>query len=279
MKASHIKMIRKILIYTSSILVFIFCAFPIYWIFLSSVKPVGEILSYPPTLIPTKITFENYQRAFFQTKIIRWTLNSFILSLSTTLLLIPITVPASYALARFEFPGKKYFLTFLLVLMSMPPVLFMLPYFVIIKALGLLNTYIGLILVYLSGGGAMNIWLLKTYFESIPRELDEAALIDGCSRKDVIIKIILPLSGPGLITSSLFSFIGVWNDFSNALILTTSDDMRPVMVGVYHCIGQYQIEWGMLNAMSFFANLPPIILFLLLQRYYIAGLARGALKG
>jgi len=185
---------------------------------------------------------------------------------------------SAYGVSRFKFRGRGSFLTFLLISQMFPSVMLVIPYFKIIQVLGLYNTYAALIVTYVSFTMPFCSWMMYGYFKSIPRELDEAAAIDGASPLRTFLSVVLPLSLPGIVATAIYAFITGWNEYLFALILTSSEDMKTVPVGIGQLIGQYKIQWNDLMAASIYAVVPLMVLFVFLQRYLISSLTAGAVK-
>jgi ABC-type glycerol-3-phosphate transport system permease component len=202
---------------------------------------------------------------------------SLIVAVSTTVLSVSIASLAAYALARFNFRGKESYGLFMLVTQMMPAILFLVPLFVILRNLGLVNTLAGLILSYLTFSLPFCIWLLRGYFEGISPDLEEAAMADGCTRFQAFIRITLPLAAPALVATGAFAFINAWNEFLFAFIL---DGQQPLLtVQLYAFIGQYGPDYGDLMSAAILIALPPVLLFVFMQRYLVRGLTAGAIKG
>lgn len=253
--------------------------FPILWMFSVSLKPEGETYSVPLTWIPSNPTWSNYvtmwQALDFQT----YFFNTFVVAGTTTLLAIVVAAPAAYGFARYRFRGHGVLGNFLLSTQMFPRVILIVPYFIIMRHLGLINTYPALITIYLAFSLPFCVWMMRGYFRSIPHELDEAAFIDGCGPFGAFFRVVLPLCLPGLVATAIFSFLVGWNEFLFALILTTTKDMYVVTVGLSSLIGEYKTQWNELMAAAIVGSLPAMILYALLERYLVHGLTAGATKG
>lgn len=257
----------------------IFSLIPIYWAVNTSLKPEANIVSYPPQWWPHPLTLEHYFYVLFQSSIPRNYLNSIILAFGTIILVLTLGVHAAYAAARYNFRGKNSLLFVLLATIMIPGIVTLIPVYMMAVQLGLHDTYLVLVLVFAAWQTPTVVWLLRAFFENIPRELDEAALIDGCSRLGAFYRVVLPLAQPGLAAAAILVFIWVWNEFIIALNLTASNKTRPLTVGLFFCVGEMGIEWGKMAAAASAALLPVIALFAFLQRRFIQGLTAGAIKG
>ena len=265
--------------YLILILAIFFALAPIYWAINTSLKPEASIVTYPPQWIPQTPTLNNYYDVITTSSMLQNYLNSFLIVAGTIIVVIVLGAHAAYASARFNFRGKNTLLFILLATIMVPGIVTLIPLYLVAVQLGLHNTYITLILVFAAWQTPTIVWLLRSFFENIPRELEDAALIDGCTRMGAFYKIVLPLAQPGLIAGSIVVFVWVWNEFLIALNLTASNAVRPLTVGLYFYVGENGIQWGDLTAAACLALLPVICLFALLQRRFIQGLTSGATKG
>jgi len=252
---------------------------PIYWIVNTSLKLERNNISFPPQWWPNPISLQQYINVFAQSTLPRNYLNAAVLAIGTSFLVLAVGIHAGYAAARFQFRGKNALLFVLLSTVMVPGIVTLIPLYFLAVQLGLHDTYTILILVYSAWQTPTVVWILRAFFENIPRELDESALIDGCSRLGAFYRIVLPLSQPGLAAAAILVSVWVWNEFIIALNLTASDASRPLTVGLFFFIGESGIEWGKMAAGASGALVPVIVLFLFLQRRFIQGLTAGATKG
>jgi multiple sugar transport system permease protein len=259
------------------ILLVIFFLFPIYWLVLTSLKYKIAMFQLPPTWIPKKATLDNFSFVLANMPVLKWVLNSTIISAGTVVLSLLLGVPAGYAFSRVKFRGKHLLLMFILLTRALPPVVIVLPFRVIMQTFGLFGSHFAVILLDTVYNASFTAWLMSGFFESIPVDLEEAAIIDGCSHIQAFWKIALPLSKPGLVTAALFAFILSWNDFLFALTLT-SPDTATLPVGMLSTFGMLSVGWTNMAAMGVFAIIPVVILSLILQRYYVSGLTFGGIK-
>ncbi|MFQ5834413.1 MAG: carbohydrate ABC transporter permease [bacterium] len=252
--------------------------FPFFWMIISSLKPSTELLTRELQLIGRQLTLENYQ-GILEAGFFRFVLNSvFVCTIATIICVCFISSPAAYAISRYHFPGRSSILAMVGFTQMFPWVILVTPVFMIFWALRLVNSYVGLIIVYIAITVPFSIYMLLGYFETIPKVLDEAAVVDGCSVLGVIFRVILPISLPGLVATSAYTFAVTWNEFVFALTLMTQTEKKTVPVGVANFLGQYTTDWGVVMAASVVATVPTVIFFLLLQRHLVEGLAAGAVK-
>jgi multiple sugar transport system permease protein len=276
----------RLILMVIALIVTVIYFFPVFWMFSTSIKPPEQVLQIPPVLLPAEPKFDNYRvilgmpTTTIQTPVngVRFLTNSFIIALSTTFLTLLLAIPAAYSIARIRIRGKSLYLLFLLTAQMLPSVLIVIPLFVLFKPLGLINSYQGVIIADTALTLPFAIIILRTSFLQIPAELEDAALIDGCSRLKVLWRIIVPLVRSGVIAVAMFSFLTAWGEFVFALSFLQNVDLQPVSVGIFSFIGMYTTQWGPLMGFSVLIALPALIAFLLLQRHFISGLTTGAVK-
>lgn len=262
---------------TAAVALFVF--FPFIVVFGTSVKTLGEVFQSPTTLIPHAPVWQNYVDVFVRIPLLHHLKNSLVIATATTLLNIVVAAPAAYAMARFQFVGRGVFGLGILVTQMFSPVIILIPLFRIMKALGLLDTYTSLVLVDTAITLPFSIWMLTGFFKAIPRELEEAAMIDGLSRTGMLFRIALPLTAPGLVTTGIFVFVTAWNEFIFALVLISNRTMQPVTMALYAWEKNNVVEWNYLMATAVVATVPTVLLFSLVRRRLTAGLMEGAVKG
>ena len=249
---------------------------PFVWMVLTSFKPVGEVFAYPPTWWPEEFTLENYTTAFAAAPFGRFYANSLFVAATVTLGQLVTCSMAAYAFARMEFRGRDALFFVFLGTMMVPAHVTMIPSFMILHNLGLIDTYGALIIPGLAS--AFGTFLLRQFFLSIPKELEEAAFLDGCGRLRVLWQIIVPLARPALATLAIFTFMGVFNDFLWALIVVNSEELYTVQLGLATFRDRYSTEWGSLMAGSVVATVPILLVFFFAQRHFIEGIALSGLK-
>ncbi|NGP18525.1 carbohydrate ABC transporter permease [Devosia aurantiaca] len=267
-----------LIIIGSAVLVLV-CLFPFWWMGLSSIKTLRELYTIPPIWWPSMPTLDNYYTVLFESNIPRYFLNSVVISLGSTFLAMILAIFASYGFARFDFKGKPLLQSFVLVGQLLPTAAIIVPLFVTLRVLGLVNTYWGLILVYMIITLPLSVWMLTSYFRAIPVELEEAAIIDGASRLGVLFRITLPLSIPGLISVLVYAFVTTWNEFIFALVFATDSSVKTLPIGLAEFSTEFNTDWGAVMAASVVMTLPIAILFLSMQRLFVGGMTAGATKG
>jgi ABC-type glycerol-3-phosphate transport system permease component len=258
-----------------------FALAPFVWVFLTSLKTRQELYATPLTYLPGTLTVANYVDAWTSrlTPFSRFFANSLWVSSVTMVATTAISILAGYALARFRFFGRQAFLLVFLATQMFPAVLLIAPLLSQWHALGLIDTYQALIYSNFSFTVPFTVWMLVGYFDSIPRELEESAMIDGCSRFGALCRVILPLAAPGVAATAIFAFVSSWSELLFAITFTSQTEMRTLSAGLLFMVGQYEIQWGQLSAGVIISTLPVAVLFTYLQRHLIRGLAAGAVKG
>jgi multiple sugar transport system permease protein len=252
--------------------------FPFLWMIITSFKPEAEVYASPPIWIPSFLTTEHYERVI-HSSFSRTVLNSTMLAFVVTFLVLVIAALAAYGFTRFKFPWNRSLQVSTLFGHFLPDAVRFFPLFVFFMGLGLVNTHRSLILTYLSIMLPISIWMLTGYFRTIPTELDEAAMIDGCSRLGTLVRIILPLSSPGLIAVGVYCFIWTWQEFLYALILINDPEKSTISLALAQYVGHYRIDWGGIMAATTITVLPATIVLVLFQKWLVGGLTKGALKG
>ncbi len=251
---------------------------PFIYMISASFKSQIYTFEYPPRLIPRDPTLENYIKALGKDLFGINLLNSFFVATATTISTVFISSLMAYAFSRMRFPGKEVFFYILLLGMMIPPVMLIIPQFIIVKNLHLLDNLWGLIVVYISVTLPMQTFLLRSFFETIPRELEEAVLVDGGTRWDIFRKIILPLSKPGLAVVAIFTFLYAWDEFPWAHVAIREGSRRTLPVAIALFQSQYLTQWGLLFAATTVASIPAVIVFVIFQRYFIQGVVTSGLK-
>jgi len=268
--------VKRALLYVLLTLVVIAMLGPFVYAISTSFKNSFAMMSFPPQIIPTVPTLDNYTFVLTQTPFYRWILNTFIMAAGVTAGNLLLDSLAAYAFARKEFVGKQTLFSVMMVTLMIPGALLLVPTFLIANSFHLVNTYGGLILP--GFGGALGVFLLRQFMQSLPVELEYAARIDGCSEFDVFWRIILPLSTPALATLGILTFTGAWNGLIWPLVITNSQSMDTLPVGVATLGSYYQSNYGINSAAALLSAIPLTLVFLFFQRYFIAGLTVGAIK-
>ena len=259
------------------LLVLAFALAPFVWMLLTSIKPNADLSQFPVRYLPSSTTFEHYRTLIQRTSFPVNLLNSLIIACGAVLLGLATSVPAAYSFSRFRFAGRRTLMTGFLVINMFPIVLLIIPFFVLMRTLGLIDTFLGVIIGHSTFSIPFSIWMLVSYFNAIPRDLDEAATIDGASRLQTIRLVVLPLVMPGIVTTAIYVFITSWNEYLFAMMLS-GETVRPVTVALQLFIGEFTVQWGILTAGGTIIALPVTILFLFVQKRLVGGLTAGAVK-
>lgn len=252
---------------------------PIYWIVVTSLKTSREIYAVPPTLLPVRPTLQNFNTALFGSKFPQFVMNSATVAIAVTLISAVIGALAAYPIARMQFKGRGVTARAIVMAYLLPPSLLFIPLFVVLQNLGLINTKTGLVIAYLTFTVPFCTWMLIGYFRTIPIELDEAATVDGASRLQTLLKVVLPIAKPGLAVVALFAFTHAWNEFLYALVFVHSNDTKTFTAGLTGLIMGDTFIWGQLMASSVIAIAPILVIYIVAQRYIVEGLAAGSVKG
>jgi len=268
----------RIGLYLSAVVITIYSAFPIYWMVVSSVR-APEALITSTSLVPGPFTGEYYRNLLELTDYPAQFLNSVIVAAVTVTVTMVLSVMIAYAVTRHRVPGKKLIVGAMLYAYMFPPLLVAIPLFTVFARIGLGDTLVSVMISHLTLTLPLGVWFLWGFFKSMPFELEEAAMVDGCSRLGAFLRVVLPLSLPGLITVAIFSFLLSWTDYTFALIMIGSDANKTVPVGLASMIGSFDLRWGEIMAGSTLIALPLLAVFALLSQYFIQGLGAGAVKG
>lgn len=257
----------------------IFMFTPFLWMILTSLKPVDEIVTFPVKYLPEKWTLYNYPKLWKGTDFPLYFKNSLVISLISGTCTCLVSIFAGYALSRFNFKGKHITLLLFLSTQMIPVVVIIIPMFIIFSRINLLDSLIGLVVIYTVLNIPFCTMLIKGFFERIPKALEEAAMIDGCSRLQSLFKIVLPVMLPGIVATFVFAFIGAWNDLFFGIMFINSEAIKTIPVGINTFIGKYEIDWGAMSAATVIALIPVVIMFGMIQKYIVSGLTSGAVKG
>jgi len=273
------RQLSTILLYTIIGIVLVIIAFPVYWLISTSVKPGIETATFPPVYVPSSISFENYE-AVLRGENLKFFINSVIISLSSTFLTTLMGSMAAYALAKsyLAFWLRRSLMLWILVTRIFPPITTIIPYYVIIKGMGLNDTHIAVIVTYVAYGLPFVIWLMLGFFQDLPADIERAAIVDGCSMWQRFRQVVLPLTLPGLAVTAIFAFIYAWNEFLYASILTSVQAKTlPVMIATF--MSDQYLRWGEMSAMGSMMIIPVMIFSAATQKYLVRGLTFGAVKG
>lgn len=251
--------------------------FPVYWMVVTAFKTGAELFQTPPSLWPETFQIAGFQ-AVFAKGIAKYFVNSLLISGTAAGIVLLLSVPSAYGLARFQIRGKKLFILLFLITQMLPATVILTPLFIVFNKLNLLNTYLGPILAAATLGIPFSVLMLRTFFLGIPKNLEDAAKIDGCSRLTAFIRIILPVAMPGIAVSGAISFFFAWGDLIFSLTFNRNQELWPLTAGIYNVISQYGIEWNDLMAFAVISVLPVILIFVLLQKQLVKGLVSGSIK-
>jgi multiple sugar transport system permease protein len=276
---SRSKLVWDVVSYAILIVLAIVCIFPVLWTFLTSVKLETDIVTRDMIYIPLRFTFESYVKLWYQSSYPTLVLNSLVVTSITVLICLVTGTVAAYSFSRFQFKGRTQLMLAYLVVRMFPAVLVIIPLFIVMRQVGLLDSTLGLAIAYTSFLLPLFVWMLKGFFDGAPKELESAARIDGSTRIGAMLRIVIPIARNGLVATCVFVAIAAWNEYLFALMLTTSQGSRTWPVGLQLMVGEFQLPWGMLAAGGMISILPVIVLFALVQRVMVAGITAGAVKG
>lgn len=270
------------LIYVFLAVMTIFALFPIYYVVQASLAGGQNLYTTSLQLLPANPTFDNYVYVLTKLPLLNWLVNSFFIATLTTLIGLTFSVTGAYALSRFRFAGRDMTLNGLLALQAFPGLLALTAYYVLLNKLGLLNTLVGLVVIYAAGSLVFSCWNMKGYFDTLPVELDQAALIDGATHLQAFLRVTLPLAAPALAATALFTFLGGWNEYALANLVLNSNatgSNLTFMLGLFALQGDFRTPWGEFAAASVIISIPLLIMFLYMQRFFQSGLTIGGVKG
>jgi multiple sugar transport system permease protein len=270
---------RRPLLYVGAVLLVMAAAFPLFWMLSTSLKPADEIFATPPRMIPVHPTLENFGRLFSQTSFLTYFRNSATVASMAVLLTLSVSALGAYGLTRFSFSGRDKVAGLILATYMFAPVMIIIPFYILVKQLGIVNTHLALVLSYTTFCLPFCLWLLRAFFSSIPLELEEAALVDGAGRGRAVWHVVLPLALPGLIATAIFTFILAYNDFLFSMVLITSEELKTLPVGVNDLFNATIVDWGMIMAAGVMITAPAVLFFAAVQRYLVQGWGAGGVKG
>ena len=256
----------------------VYACFPVLWMLFSSLKSNTEIFSLPPELFPKEFTLKAYHSIFSSPMKVRFFLNSYLVATVVTLLTLFVAILAGYSFSRHSFKLKKPLNLFIISTQTVPPISLLIPYFGIVVAFRMYDTYFALIFTYMVFTLPYAILLMTGYFNTLPKELDEAVIIDGGSSFTALWRVLVPVSIPGIVATGVYTFLLSWNEFLFALTLTKSTEMRTVPIGIQLLMGQHSYEWNEMMAMSILGSFPILIMYMMAQRYFLEGLTAGSVK-
>ena len=270
--------ILNIMTYLGLAIGLVYACFPVLWMLFSSLKSNTEIFSLPPALFPKEFTLKAYRSIFGSPMKVRFFLNSYLVATVVTLLTLFVAILAGYSFSRHSFKLKKPLNLFIISTQTVPPISLLIPYFGIVVAFRMYDTYFALIFTYMLFTLPYAILLMTGYFNTLPKELDEAVIIDGGSSFTALWRVLVPVSIPGIVATGVYTFLLSWNEFLFALTLTKSTEMRTVPIGIQLLMGQHAYEWNEMMAMSILGSFPILIMYLVAQRYFLEGMTAGSVK-
>lgn len=270
--------LRRAGLYLLVILICIYAFFPIYWMVISGTKEPSHLFSHP-SLVPGPFTWEYYSMLFQLTTYPTWFMNSILVALGTVAITMVCSIMIAYAISRYRIRGKTLIIGSMLYAYMFPPLLLAIPLFSIFAKIGIGDTLVSLVIAHTTIALPLGVWLLWGFFKAMPFELEEAAMVDGHTRLAAFLRVVLPLSLPGLITVAIFAFLLSWTDYTYAMIMISSDSTKTLPVGLAGMVGAYEMRWGEIMAGATLIALPLLLLFSFLSRYFIEGLTAGAVKG
>ena len=270
--------ILNIITYLGLIVGLVYACFPVVWMLFSSLKSNTEIFSIPPELFPKEFTLKAYNSIFSSPMKVRFFLNSYLVAMVVTLLTLFVAILAGYSFSRHSFKLKKPLNLFIISTQTVPPISLLIPYFGIVVTFRMYDTYFALIFTYMVFTLPYAILLMTGYFNTLPKELDEAVIIDGGSSFTALWRVLVPVSIPGIVATGVYTFLLSWNEFLFALTLTKSTEMRTVPIGIQLLMGQHSYEWNEMMAMSILGSFPILIMYMVAQRYFLEGMTAGSVK-
>jgi len=277
-KSVRSRWITPLALYVGLIVGLVFAAFPVVWMLTSSLRSNTEIFALPPRLIPKAFTLDAYRAILMNPVKVRFFLNSYLVATVVTVLTLLVAIVAAYSFSRYTFRLKKPLNLFIIGTQTVPPITLMIPYFGLVVAFRMYDTYFALIFTYMVFTLPYAILMMTGYFNTLPRELDDAVMVDGGSTVYSLWRVLVPISVPGIVATGVYTYLLSWNEFLFALTLTKSTSMRTVPVGIQELMGQHAYQWNEMMAMSLLGSLPILILYLVAQRYFLAGMTAGSVK-
>jgi multiple sugar transport system permease protein len=273
------EMIASAIAYGLGLLLTGLIGFPLLWMLVSSFKPAAQLFVSPPRLLPSELTLDWYRNLMLQSDAPTFFKNSLVVGAATTAICLIIGTSAAYGVTRFDFPGKRLFLVGALLSYVFPAIVLFVPIYMIINSLGLIDTLAGVVIAHTILTFPFALWMLRSFFVAIPREIDEAAWVDGASYLVTFAAIILPLTLPGVFSVGVFVFVLSWNEYLFASVLITSGSLKTIPVGISEFITSFDVRWGEIMAMGALATIPVVALFLSVQRFFLRGVIAGPIKG
>jgi multiple sugar transport system permease protein len=272
---------RNILFSVVSVVILCILLFPLYWALITSLKTEQEIFQNPPTFYPHVLNSKSYaaQVETGDFNMFRSFANSFLISVGATVIAVLLAVPASYGIAKYHFKGRKVMLLSFLVTQMLPVSVLLTPMFIMFKNMHVYNTWVAAVLADATIGIPFSVLILKNYFSSIPKDLEEAAYLDGCNKFTAFIRILIPIAKPGVMVCAIFSFLYAWGDLAYGMTFILDQEKRPITAGIFNFMGQYGTKWSYLTAFAVVTIIPVALIFIFMQKYIVSGMTSGAVKG
>ncbi len=272
---------KNILFSAASVVILCVLLFPLYWALITSLKTEQEIFQNPPTFYPHILNSKSYaaQVETGDFNMFRSFANSFLISIGATVIAVLLAVPASYGIAKYHFKGRKVMLLSFLVTQMLPVSVLLTPMFIMFKNMYVYNTWIAAVLADATIGIPFSVLILKNYFSSIPKDLEEAAYLDGCNKFTAFIRILIPIAKPGVMVCAIFSFLYAWGDLAYGMTFILDQEKRPITAGIFNFMGQYGTKWSYLTAFAVVTIIPVALIFIFMQKYIVSGMTSGAVKG
>lgn len=269
---------QSLSLYGGLLLIVLVIGLPFWWVVTGSIKLPKEIIQRVPTMVPQSFTLQHFEKLLQASDFPVYLLNSMVVALFSTAFTVVLALPAAYAFFRMEFPGRDALYRTILLAYAFPSVVVLIPLYGLFARVGLIDSPVALVIVNVAFALPFSIWMMRSFLASVPREIEEAAVVDGASTITVLVRILMPLIAPGIASVAIFAFISSWTEYLFASVLIVSDARRTIPVGFAGIIGQYQIDWGLLLAGATAAIIPVVILFALVGRWFVSGLTDGAVK-
>lgn len=272
---------KNILLSVVSVVILCILLFPLYWALITSLKTEQEIFQNPPTFYPHVLNSKSYaaQVETGDFNMFRSFANSFLISVGATVIAVLLAVPASYGIAKYHFKGRKIMLLSFLVTQMLPVSVLLTPMFIMFKNMHVYNTWVAAVLADATIGIPFSVLILKNYFSSIPKDLEEAAYLDGCNKFTAFIRILIPIAKPGVMVCAIFSFLYAWGDLAYGMTFILDQEKRPITAGIFNFMGQYGTKWSYLTAFAVVTIIPVALIFIFMQKYIVSGMTSGAVKG
>lgn len=270
--------LQSLSLYSGLGLLVLVVGLPFWWVITGSIKAPREIIQRMPTMFPQSFTTQHFQKLLQFTDFPAYLVNSLAVALFSTLVTVVLALPAAYAFFRMDFPGRNALYRLILLAYAFPGVVVLIPLYGLFAKAGLIDSRASLVIVNVAFALPFSIWMMRSFLASVPREIEEAAIVDGAPTTTILLRILMPLIAPGIASVAIFAFISSWTEYLFASVLIVSDANRTIPVGFAGIIGQYQIDWGLLLAGATAATIPVVILFALVGRWFVSGLTEGAVK-